>query len=257
MTVVVAPPCLTDAARRDWDLLQAPTPDPAAFDPEMAGMLPEPARSWVLHAIAPGTPLRRAVVLDSHGVIRLNGWHPYRAAQVLLPPEGFVWSAGALFGPLTVRGFDRYRDGTGEMRWRLFDAVPVMSGTGPDITRSAAGRLASELVLAPAAALDPRLTWKQVDERRAAVRVPVAGEEHEVTLTVAPGGALEAVSLSRWGAPEGGPYRHEPFGVEVLREETFGGYTIAAEARGGWWPGTARWAEGEFIRFSIERAVFR
>ena len=35
------------------------------------------------------------------------------------------------------------------MRWRLAGAIPIVSAEGPDVTRSAAGRLASEIVVAP------------------------------------------------------------------------------------------------------------
>ncbi|MFI7439988.1 DUF6544 family protein [Nonomuraea indica] len=258
MTVIVAPPHLTDAARGDWEVLQTPTPAAPRFDPAQAELLPEPARRWVLHAVAPGTPLLRAVVLDLRGTIRLGGWRPFRAAQALLPMAGYVWAATARLGPVTVRGFDRYRDGTGEMRWRLLDVLPVMSGSGPDIARSAAGRLAAEFVLAPAAALDARVQWKALGDHQAVARLPVGEEEHEVTLTVAPDGRLEAVTLPRWGDPSGdGRFGVHPFGVECGREAVFDGFTIPAELRGGWWPGGDRWADGEFIRCTVEHARYR
>ncbi|WP_113701544.1 DUF6544 family protein, partial [Nonomuraea lactucae] len=216
-----------------------------------------PARRWVLRAIAPGAPLLRAVVLETHGTIRLGVWRPFRATQVVRPMAGYVWTAAARLGLLTVRGFDRYRGGVGEMRWRLLGVLPVMSGGGPDVSRSAAGRLACEFVLAPAAALDPRVHWKPLDDRQAVARVPVGDEEHEVTLTIAPDGRLEAVTMRRWGDPGKGPYGPHPFGVECGREVTFDGFTIPAELRGGWWPGDARWAEGEFIRFAVDHARYR
>ncbi|WP_345408394.1 DUF6544 family protein [Nonomuraea salmonea] len=200
MTVVLAPPHLTQQARHDWDLLQAGTPAPRPFDPAEADLLPEPARRWVLHAIEAGTPLLCSAVLRMRGDIRLGRWRRFEALQVLAPMEGFVWTARAWMGALPVSGFDRYRAGVGEMRWRLLDAVPVMSGTGPDITRSAAGRLACEFVMAPAAALDPRLRWKPLDDDRVIAVVPVGGEDFDVTLTVAPPPACSPPSPSNAGA---------------------------------------------------------
>jgi hypothetical protein len=41
-----------------------------------------------------------------------------------------------------VTGHDRLSSGTGEMRWRLLRLIPGMTAAGPDITRSAYGRLA-------------------------------------------------------------------------------------------------------------------
>ncbi|MEV4111532.1 hypothetical protein [Nonomuraea sp. NPDC049695] len=43
---------------------------------------------------------------------------PSRAARILLPMEGFVWSANAGLGSLPVHGFDRYRAGAGKTRQR-------------------------------------------------------------------------------------------------------------------------------------------
>ncbi|MFI7700671.1 DUF6544 family protein [Nonomuraea sp. NPDC049480] len=257
MTVILAPPYLTEQARHDWELLQRQTAAASPFEPAAADLLPEPARRWILRTIAPGTPLRRAVVLSMRGTIRLGSWRRFHATQVLLPLEGFVWCASAYLGLLPVHGYDRYRAGTGEMRWRLLDAFPVMSGMGPDITRSAAGRLACEFVLSPAAALDPRVRWKPLDERHAMAGFPVGGEDYEVMLAVAADGRLEGVTMSRWGKPDKGPYREHLFGVECEGETTFDGFTLPAGIRGGWWPGTARWAEGEFIRFTIGDALFR
>ncbi|MFF4615535.1 DUF6544 family protein [Nonomuraea jabiensis] len=257
MTVIVAPPHLTEEARHDWDVLQRATERAGVFDPGQADVLPEPARRWVLRTITPGTPLLRAVVLSMRGTIKLGAWRRFRATQVLLPLEGFVWSASVHLGPLPVHGFDRYRAGAGEMRWRLLDTLSMMSGTGTDITRSAAGRLACEFVLAPAAALDPRVRWKALDGRRAVAGLPVGSADHDVTLTIAPDGRLERVTMSRWGNPDKGMYREHLFGVDCEDEITWDGFTLPARMRGGWWPGTERRTDGEFIRFTLDDALFR
>jgi hypothetical protein len=257
MTVIVAPPYVTGQARRDWAVLQAETAGAPTFESWQADPLPGPARRWVRHAIVPGTPLLRSVVLTTHGQIRLGGWRRFDAVQVLAPMEGFVWAARAWLGPVPVRGFDRYRAGVGEMRWRVLKTFSVMSGSGPDITKSAAGRLACEFVMAPAAALDPRVRWKPVDDHQVIATLPVGGENYDVTLSVASTGALTRVTVERWGNPGNGAFGRHPFGVECGREITFDGFTIPAWVQGGWWPGTERWADGEFIRFSVEDALFR
>ncbi|MFI7643964.1 DUF6544 family protein [Nonomuraea sp. NPDC049400] len=257
MTVVLAPPHLTEEARYDWDLLQRQTVGASTFDPAAANLLPEPARRWVIRAIAPGTPLLRAVVLSMHGTIRLGSWRRFHATQVLLPMEGFAWCASAYLGILPVHGFDRYRAGAGEMRWRLLDTFPMMSAAGPDITRSAVGRLACEFVLAPAAALDPRVGWKALDERHAVATLPIGSDDYDVILSIAPNGRLESVTMHRWGNPDKGAYREHPFGVVCEGETSFDGFTIPEGIRGGWWPWTTRWADGEFIRFTIDDALFR
>jgi hypothetical protein len=37
------------------------------------------------------------------------------------------------------------------MRWRLLGLIPVITAAGPDVTRSARGRLAGEIALLPTA----------------------------------------------------------------------------------------------------------
>ncbi|MQY02098.1 DUF6920 family protein [Actinomadura macrotermitis] len=97
-------------------------------------------------------------------------------------------------------------------RWRLLGAVPVMSGDGPDIARSAAGRLAGEPALVPA--LSPAVFWEPVDDERALARVSIDDAEHQVTFTIVRGRPL----------PLGRPRR------DGFREHTFG-----AEISAGWW----------------------
>ena len=121
------------------------------FDPAMISGFPEPAHRWLRHAIAPGTPLWDSVELTMHGRIKLGRWRPFTARQVLSPPGGYTWAATARLAGLPVTGYDRLISGAGEMRWRLLRLFPVLTAAGPDITRSAYGRMAGEIVLSPTA----------------------------------------------------------------------------------------------------------
>lgn len=195
---------LTEDVRADWAVLARPTETPEPFDPASVGALPEPARRWLLHAIAPGIPLQTTVELRMHGQIRLGAWRSFTAIQHLTPGGGFVWAATARLLGLPVVGFDRYTRDTGQMRWRLLDVVPVMAAGGSDVTRSAAGRHAGELLLAaPAAALIPQVRWQDVDDRRVTAHVHVGPGSHAVTLTVAPDGALTELVMTRWATRAG------------------------------------------------------
>jgi len=47
--------------------------------------------------------------------------------------------------------------------------------------------------------------------------------------------------VERWGnQTEDGRYAQIPFGVEVLQESAFGGFTVPVRIRGGWWYSTDR-----------------
>jgi hypothetical protein len=251
------PAGLTEAVRADWTALARPTATPDHFDPAAAGALPEPVRRWLAHAIAAGTPLRSAVELHMHGEIRLGAWRPFTAVQRLVPAGGFVWAATARLFGLPVTGFDRYTRGSGQMRWRLLDALPVMSAEGAEVTRSAAGRHAGELLLAaPASALRPDIAWTAVGADRATARLRVGPDEHQVTLGVARGGALTELLMTRWGNPGKEPFAAYPFGAKLDGEVACDGFTIPHTVAAGWHYGTKRWSQGEFIRYTVDEVRY-
>ncbi|MFF4161240.1 DUF6544 family protein [Streptomyces sp. NPDC001678] len=245
------------AARREWADLTAPTASPGRFSPELTAGLPAPVRRWLGRAVAPGAALLESAELTMHGRIRVGAWRRFSARQVIAPPRGFVWSARTRMAGFPVTGYDRYGGGTGESRWRLLGVVPVVSGSGPDVTRSAAGRLACEIPLVPAAALGPSVTWEPGDERHAVARVRVDGEVFPVTFTVSLSGVLESVCLARWGDPDHHGYRAHAFGAAFEGEVRCGAFTLPRTVRAGWWYGSGRWREGEFIHFIVEAAVHR
>jgi hypothetical protein len=248
-------PAAARHVREEWSRLSAGTGAPASFDPGVLAGLPEPARRWLGHAIAAGTPLWRSVELTMAGRIRLGSWRPFTARQVLTPPSGFIWAARARVAGLPVTGYDRYSGGTGEMRWRLLGLLPVTSSGGPDVSRSAAGRLAGEAVLVPT--VFPHADWEPCAEPDTVVMAwRLAGDDERTRLRVGPDGQLLEAVLQRWGNPDGAAFGRHPFGVTVEEETTFAGVRIPSVLRAGWWWGTDRAAEGEFFRARITGARF-
>ena len=134
---------------------------------------------------------------------RSGRWQRFEADWLLAPPEGFIWAARTQVGPLSIAGFDRYTGGAGEMRWRLFGVVPFIGASGPDVSRSAMGRLAAELCFVPAVALSPALRWEEIDSHRVAVHVNAHGWSHRVTLTIGSSGGT--VSRRRPTVGQSGP----------------------------------------------------
>jgi len=241
--------------REDWRHLAAAAAEPPRFAAEMVTGLPDPVRRWLTHAIPQGTPLWRAVVLSMRGEIRLGRWRPFTACQVLAPPAGYIWAATARLLGLPVTGYDRLSSGTGQMRWRLLGMIPVVTAEGPDVTRSAAGRLAGEITLVPTAFR--WVAWTAGPRDGTAVATCRIGDNTEsAELLIDPAGRLREVVVNRWGNPGGEPYGRYPFGVSVEAESAFGGITIPSHFRAGWWWGTSRQEAGEFFRAGITGAIF-
>lgn len=217
----------------------------------------EPARRYIAHAIAPGTPLSTAVRLRMHGQIKLKDWAPFSAQQVIAWDRGMAWQATVRMNGLPVRGFDRFVDGQGVMRWRLLGIIPVMAASGPDITRSAAGRVTAESVWLPSVLCGPAASWTAADDVHAIVRLSLRGTEMAMTLAIDGLGRLQVIACKRWGNPGGGPFRAVDFGEIVDDERTFGGYTIPSRLRIGWYIGTDRFErEEEFFRVTIDNAEY-
>jgi hypothetical protein len=78
------------ALRKDWADLAGGRPAYERFGAESVRGLPEPARRWLTHAIAPGTPRWSSVVLTMYGRIRLGAWRRFTAREVLAPSRGFI-----------------------------------------------------------------------------------------------------------------------------------------------------------------------
>jgi uncharacterized protein DUF6920 len=157
-----------------------------------------------------------------------------------------------------IRGFDRLLNGEGEMQWKVLGVIPFMAAAGPDITRSAAGRVGAETVWLPSRLCREDVTWTGPDSLHAQASLTVEGERTEVQFVIDGVGRLEGVKLKRWGNPEGAVYHYADFGGFAEREGTFDGFTIPTQLRVGWYFGTERFErEGEFFRVKIDHAEFR
>jgi hypothetical protein len=133
-----------------------------------------------------------------------------------------------------------YANGRGRVAFRLWDLVPIVRASGPDVSRAAQGRLAIESIWQPAALLPQRgVAWTSIDGRTARAVITIDGAAIPLALTIGPDGSLESATMERWGnlTPDG-RYTAIPFGVDVLAERTFGGYTVPSEVRVGGWYGT-------------------
>ena len=186
------------------------------------------------------------VELQMRGEIRLGGrWRRLTAEQMLVPGDGFVWRAAAQVGPLRISGFDLCYEGEGVMDWRVWGVLPVMRAQGPDISRSARGRLAIESVFVPA-------FLKSVCTQESS-NVRVFEAEGETVRLCYSEGRLRDAWMMRWGNPSG-VWRAEPFGVEIEEEREFAGVRLPGKVRAGWYWGTDRWAQGEFFRAEVTDA---
>jgi hypothetical protein len=231
-----------------------------AFAEDLVRDLPEPVRQYFRHAIRLGAPLYSRVTLRQSGRIKSGKgapWMDFTARQILTPRRGFVWKARARLGPIFLDVTDHYAGGAGRTRVALLGLVPVVNASGPDLSRSALGRLIAESVLVPASLLpQPGVTWQAADDHHLKATLVAEGNVSSLDLIIGDEGGVQEVTLLRYGnQTESGQWAYIPFGMRVERENTFDGYTIPSHIRGGWWYGTERYTET--IRLTIDDAEFR
>jgi hypothetical protein len=244
-------------------LWESATPSGLVFQPDKLSHLPEAAKRYLEHAIAPGTKLASAVRLKMHGEIKLKKWIPFTAEQVVCWEHGLIWSATAwMNGFLPIIGSDRIIDGIGAMQWKLLGLFPVMTASGADITRSTIGRLQSESVCLPSVFCSDGVVFSSTElpnlDANLHAGFVVQGERAKLDFTIDQAGRLKTFTLPRWGNPDSTEFRYVDFGGILEEEGTFGGYTIPTRLRIGWYFGSERFeSEGEFFRATIDNAIYR
>ncbi len=132
-----------------------------------------------------------------------------------------------------------------------------MNASGPDITRSAAGRVNIESLWLPSVLCGDDVLWTDSENTHLHAHFSAHHETAEIDYLVDERGALRSVNMPRWGNPEGGESHYTNFGGIVEGEGTFAGYTIPTRMRVGWHFGTDKFeSEGEFFRVTVDDAVY-
>jgi hypothetical protein len=234
------------------------SPRERVFRPDQLPGLPDAAWRYLRHAIAPAAPLASAVRLRMRGEIKLRRWLPFTAEQVIHWGQGMIWNATVRMNGMPIHGFDRLVNGEGAMRWKLLGMIPVMTASGPDITRSAAGRVMAESLWLPSVLCAHEVSWTAQDAFHPHARLTVQGETADLALTIDDRGGVKTLRLPRWGNPGGREFHYVDFGGVVEQEGRFRGYTIPTRLRVGYYVGTGRFeSDGEFFRVTIDDAAYR
>jgi hypothetical protein len=228
------------------------------FQPSQIVDLPEMARLYLEHAIAPNTPLAAAVRLKMHGKIKLKKWYPFTAEQVIDRDRGMIWQANVKMNGIPIKGSDRLIDGEGAMQWKILGLIPMMTASGADITRSAIGRVQAESMWLPSVFCDRAVSWTITDPSHLQAHFNSYSTPVSLTFGISSLGDPQSVKLQRWGNPDGAEFHNADFGGIVEQENTFGGYTIPTRLRVGWYYGSEKFeSEGEFFRVTIDDAIYR
>lgn len=253
------------AAQQTYARIAAqPVPPVRHFDATQVADLPEIARRYFQHAIAPKTPIYTVAELEMTGTFLLGdteGFQTYRmtARQALRGPDQFIWLPRLRCGPISVIGSDALVGGDAWTRFWLLGLVPVaQEPTSPDLVRSAQFRAAVEsgLWLPTNLLPDNGVSWEQIGPNEAEISFLRLEPQIVLRLTLSGNGAVKRVVGQRWSnANSGRVFRLQPFGGTVSNERSFDGLTIPARVSVGNHYGTDEYLP--FFQATIIRAVFR
>jgi hypothetical protein len=214
----------------------------ARFDLSALSSCDEPVRRYFTHAIAEGAPLQPRMRLRMTGRIKVGLWLPFTARQDC-DGSSFIWRAQVpRYVPLlTVT--DRYDDGRGSIDGRMLGAIRIFHSDDQNTVRSAAGRTATEGIVAPIGLLPgPTRTWHAESDNEITVDLVLAPERPALHLTIDNDGAVQSVNLQRWGNAGENAFGYIPFGGDVVAEKRFGDFVLPSQLRVGWWHGTDRFS---------------
>jgi hypothetical protein len=233
---------MTEAQRAGDSIAVPRRPTTRRFDPAELDPLPEVARRYLAHAIAPGTPLFSVALLEMAGQFLLGDPHSpqiyaMKAREVIRQPDEFVWLPRMNSGLVTISGSDGHVAGKAWTRFWMGATVPVaQADSNPDLIRSAAFRGAAEAALwLPTTLLPSRgATWEEAGQDQARVTIPSGDHPVTLLLTLNDEGGVQQVSGQRWSnANPDKSFRLQPFGGTILAERRFGGLTIPSEVAMG------------------------
>ncbi|MCC6313010.1 MAG: hypothetical protein IT337_03285 [Thermomicrobiales bacterium] len=219
------------------------TPGRVVAEEDLA-RLPTPVARWLRRAGVVGKRIPRTVRLRQEGEFRLapgGRWMPFTADEYFsLDPPGFVWVVRMEAAPLlAISGRDRYAGGEGSIDMRLLELIPVASQRGGLLNQGALLRYLNETMWFPAAALDPCISWSEIDEHRAQATISYGGMDGSAIFVFDADGRLLDMTADRYYAAGN---RTETWSTPLSNERLLGGMRVPASGYGLWKLGV-----GDFI----------
>jgi len=224
------------------------------------GNVPPLAKKFINNSIKNGTKIPKTAILDIEGKMRTKidetaPWNDISSKEIL-SKNGFVWKAELKSGPLILKGADYYFENNSEINFALYGLIPVVKESNKDITKSASGRLAIELMVWNpwTVFMNKHTEFKDVDSETFSVSFEIDGEPVTVYLKIDDEGNLKEVYMNRWNKLENDSYEYIPFGGTISDQLEQNGLKIAKTLNVGWNYGSREYVQTFY--FNVTAAEF-
>lgn len=235
-----------------------PAVQPAIVTEGDLASLPAPVATYLRRAGAVGRPRVHNFVVEMDAQLSRGPDEPWMTTPVL--QVSFVDRPARLFllktrmKGLPVTGLHEYADLAARMRIRLAGVYDIVDAHGPSFTRAETVTMLNDLcIMAPAALVDPRFVFTDVDARSA--RVTFTNGPHRVTATLVFDDAGDLVDFSsddRHGLPTDG-YR---WTTPLRGYHDIGGMRLAGAGDAIWhYHNKPSWTYGRFVLRSVRYNV--
>ncbi len=131
--------------------------------------LPYPVSNWLRNSGIAGKEKTHTVWLRQRIKMKLTpaqkDWYDAGAVQFFtIDSPAFLWMVHMEILPLSeITGRDKFIDGKGEMRIRLFSQLDIVNRKGKNIDQGSMQRFLAEIAWFPSAAISPYITWEMID----------------------------------------------------------------------------------------------
>jgi hypothetical protein len=217
--------------------------------------LPDPVRRYVRKSGGIDRPPVQHLRARWRGRIRSgpsDPWMPFTAEQQNFTLEGArFFLMRAKRGGLPVDVLHAFRSAAASMRVRVLSFFPVVSASGPDLTRAETVTILNDLaLLAPSSLVGPNLTWREIDDRSAGVTYTLGLNTVGATLHFDPDDDLiDFVSEDRLrSAADGKSFTRERWSTPVRDHRSFGPHRAMGRGEGRWHPAEG----GDFAYIELE-----
>ena len=223
--------------------------------------LPAPVQRYLRLALHDGQPRVTTVRLEQSGRLRTgvesDQWMPFTAVETIAPEaRGFVWDARLRLAPLLHAGIrDIYVDGVGDGRIALLSAITMSADRGSrDLNSGELYRLLAEAPWNPTLLLPSAdITWKAIDDRRAAATLTHEGETVTIEFRFNDVGEVTTVYAAERPRSYSTTYVATPWEGRFTRYVTVDGMRVPSSGEVGWWV-EGRWQP--VWQGTVERFVF-
>ena len=222
------------------------------------GSVPPPVQRFLRKAGVVGTVRPRSMRIQFAGEIRsIDGpWMPFTTTQVNTfdPPVRSFWMDATMKG-LPTKGWHNYNDGTATMRIRVLGMISVQDVSGPELDTAETVTWFNDLCLfAPAALIDPRITWTPLDDHRSRATFSHGGiTVHAELVFDGENRLVDFISDDRYYIAPEGSMEHRRFRTPSSGHRIINGLLLPGHGDAVW-----QFAEGPFTygRFTVRSIVY-